>query len=512
MAELALRVEAEAPPLLDLVVRFESSSSAAVLAPAEVAWTGTSGVARLVHLPERVAAPRPADDPWPSGLSAASPPLRVAVDGSTWDIGGAFARVSFGPVAPLRKERTLRRRRVRGRSLCPWRNETPLDKLAGTPAGELHIDVLHGLFAFAAAEPPTPWSAPASGPLPAHPPPNVTVDAQEGRSDHVGSVPAARPWALEGAPAPATRLVSRSGGLGEDAAAARLALPLHATLTDALAAAIGEREVIELVESATWPEERLVFPPSPPGLERELVIRAADRARPVVRLAADSDPGTASYHRLSFLGIGFEGAALDLPPSERLDMQHCSLLSEQTPMSARLLAGGTLTVDRCLMARVSVSGGSRVVVLRSVLDAGAPASDALVAEGHHASVDRSTVVGALRVRSLDASESIFEGAMVIDDRFRGCVRYCRVPPGALLPRRHRCIEGTRVDLLSRRRTDAAYARISERAPSELRTGAADGGELGVFHDAGWGPLIDAVRTRLAEYTPAGLRTGLIRRD
>jgi hypothetical protein len=90
-----------------------------------------------------------------------------------------------------------------------------------------------------------------------------------------------------------------------------------------------------------------------------------------------------------------------------------------------------------------------------------------------------------------------------------------VPPGSRTPRRHRCQpdlsggEPLRPLFTSERYGTPAYGRLSDACPPEIRRGADDGSEMGVFHDLYEPQREDSLRARLAEYTPAGTDAGII---
>jgi hypothetical protein len=88
-----------------------------------------------------------------------------------------------------------------------------------------------------------------------------------------------------------------------------------------------------------------------------------------------------------------------------------------------------------------------------------------------------------------------------------------VAPLSLLPRRHEVVEvptdlGAR--FLSVDRHDPAHVRLSDESPRDLRTGGEDGSELGVFNHLKATQRLDAFQGRLAESTPAGLVSALLR--
>jgi hypothetical protein len=66
--------------------------------------------------------------------------------------------------------------------------------------------------------------------------------------------------------------------------------------------------------------------------------------------------------------------------------------------------------------------------------------------------------------------------------------------------------------VSRERHDPAHVRLSAHADRRVLAGAADGGEMGAFHDGQLALRYEGYRRRLEESTPAGLMTGIIRLD
>ena len=148
---------------------------------------------------------------------------------------------------------------------------------------------------------------------------------------------------------------------------------------------------------------------------------------------------------------------------------------------------------------------------------------------------RSTVLGALQLHSIELAEnSIFDGQICVQRGQSGCVRFCYVPPGSITPRRYECqpdmVEAAaRVAFLksnpnatqpqitaaqacedlrvqpqfnSRRYGNPAYCQLSDSCASEIRTGADDESEMGVFHDL-FQPQREAnLQARLEEFVPA----------
>lgn len=531
-AELTAWRDGSRPPQLRLAVRLESSLAGAILAPAEVAWRSREGESMLVHLPELVATAGANPDVWPTQApyTVVSPAVAVAVDGSTWWEAGGRARMAtsgragqpyYRGVAPIASSVLHRRRLVRWRSLCPWSNEAEAGaKHRGTEAGLVDVDVEHGLFALALSEP---AQRMAPGPDGLRPP-NVTVDYQEGYTAHIGARAAAREPELDLLQPRPTRVVTRNGGLHGSTSSLQPVPPRYASLAQALAAIhdhpVGEHEVVQIDDSATYPAEALVWPA---GISA-LTIQAAEQHRPVIQVSAWTNPHDASYASLVLRGLAIEGAAVTAPAAAEVRIQFCSVLAPGTTLSLTAPAGGAeVEVLRSLTAGLRLAGPGTLRIFDSVVDAGLEGTPVAieVSEGE-LDIERATVIGTVTARVLEASEVIFRDRVKVADQFRGCIRFSSVPArpepepdpedAQLLPRRHRTVEGIPPRFVSVDRHDPAHARLSEHCDPALVLGAADGSEMGAFHGVQASRRREALLRRLEEYTPAGLVSGLVRVD
>jgi hypothetical protein len=194
-----------------------------------------------------------------------------------------------------------------------------------------------------------------------------------------------------------------------------------------------------------------------------------------------------------------------------------------------------------------------IYICDSVLDATSREREAIGAPGcpvAHAvlAIVRSTVIGQIQVHAIKLAEnSIFAGLIKVARRQIGCMRFCAYLPGSRTPRRYNCqpdlaeqaIEEELLQsfnnpaILSRSQTDEikaaqqrerdrvrpqfnstrygtpTYCQLSGTCAEEIKRGADDESELGVFHDL-FQPQREAnLRARLDEYTPAGMQAGII---
>jgi hypothetical protein len=139
-----------------------------------------------------------------------------------------------------------------------------------------------------------------------------------------------------------------------------------------------------------------------------------------------------------------------------------------------------------------------------------------------------------------ASEVIFTDIVTAEQLQAGCVRFSHVPVGSQTPQRFHCqpefaiakelerasqtgpvtaAQSAAIVALIRARVvpsftsihygDPGYAQLRLSAPCEIRTGAEDGSEMGVFCHLKQPQRETNLRIRLEEYLPFGLDAGLI---
>jgi hypothetical protein len=109
----------------------------------------------------------------------------------------------------------------------------------------------------------------------------------------------------------------------------------------------------------------------------------------------------------------------------------------------------------------------------------------------------------------------------------GCVRFCYVQAQCRTPRRYSCqpdlvmaaektaaakaLGAERVipQFTARNYGLPAYAQLATHCAREIFEGASDGAEMGVFHDLFQPQRFANLRTRLDEFTPAGMDAGVL---
>lgn len=266
--------------------------------------------------------------------------------------------------------------------------------------------------------------------------------------------------------------------------------------------------------------------------DSELLIEAVNQRRPVL-VGSWKLRGNSST-RFGFSGLWIDGELQLQGGLRALDVRHCSL----RPSRGGIRHSGNgpelqirLSHSICGPIQAAKALGG-VSLSASIIDADVAAQpapidpQALVLPDTALEIDRCTVLGACSAGQLEAGNSLFNGAVEIERRQQGCVRFCYLPIDALTPRRYRCqpelaLQGLspaqkKGELLritpsfsSLRHGHAAYAQLRLSCAPEIRRGAEDGGEMGVWNLLQEPQREANLRQALDEYLRFGLEAGLI---
>ncbi len=230
--------------------------------------------------------------------------------------------------------------------------------------------------------------------------------------------------------------------------------------------------------------------------DSHLAIQAAPGRRPV--LVGDfALKGNAST-RLSLGGLLLDGALRLQGRLNAVTLRHCSLVPGKGGIAHT--GSGTdleLSLYRCLSGPLRSNRPLAAVVLRDCLIDG-EGGLAIDIDDSPLTVSASTLLGTTAAGRLEAGNSLFDGLVDIARRQEGCVRYSYLPPKSATPRRHRCQpdlvmtdlpaadaarEATRVTpaFTSTRFATPAYGQLTRSTAREIRTGADNGAEMGVWN-------------------------------
>jgi len=277
---------------------------------------------------------------------------------------------------------------------------------------------------------------------------------------------------------------------------------------------------------------------------------AAKGARPLLALGGELVISGQSGSEVTLNGLLISGGLLrvkqtaDSKALAHLRLRHCTLvpgtdlLPDGTPRladAASLIietADTSVEIDHCIIGGLRVVSGASVTITNSIVDATHESGVAFaaidgVAGGGALSVTSSTIIGKVHTSSLDlASNAIFLASLATGDgwqapvwsdrRQQGCVRFCYLPLASRVPRRYRCqptADATAVTLrpnfTSVRYGEPGYCQLSRNCPVEIRQGADDGSEIGVFRELFQAQRESNLRIRLAEYSRFDLDVGFV---
>lgn len=318
------------------------------------------------------------------------------------------------------------------------------------------------------------------------------------------------------------------------------------TLAAALAATAGDG-LIEITDSSRYSETLTLDVAAGSRIE----IRAANGHRPVLDLGGLMVTGGADSACI-LNGLLVTGAPLTVPDAggnalARLDLLHCTLVpgiglnvdgsptDPDTPSLTLKLAGLETTLTRCIVGAVRSHEHAHFKATDSIIDATAPDAIAFAAPddadpapgpGAALTLCESTVIGQIHTSEIGlVSNSIVHAtrtenhtwpALVYTVRKQvGCVRFSFLPFDSIVPARHRCHPASTAaaQRIAPRFTSLTYGtptygQLATSTPPEIRRGADDEGEMGVFHHLFYPQREGNLRIRLAEYLRVSLRAGV----
>jgi hypothetical protein len=236
-----------------------------------------------------------------------------------------------------------------------------------------------------------------------------------------------------------------------------------------------------------------------------------------------------------------------LVPGWEID-EHCEPKWESEPSLELVNTGARVTIEHSILGPILVEedeAASDPVLLSisdSILDAAHLKRGALGGLYRptayvQLTIKRCTVFGRVRVHAIDLAEnSIFNDPVLVARTQSGCVRFCYVPEKSRTPRRYHCqpdlvkqavSEDTSIPQEEQKEAmqreaarvipvfnsiyygTPAYCQLAATCAAEIKRGADDESEMGVFHDL-FQPQREAnLRARLDDFTPAGNETGII---
>ncbi|MBD2773365.1 hypothetical protein [Iningainema tapete] len=304
---------------------------------------------------------------------------------------------------------------------------------------------------------------------------------------------------------------------------------------------------------------------------QSLQLRAANRKRPVIRLLnwhTDMPDGLningCQGSRLTLDGLTIVGRGVQIEGNLlSITIRHSTLVpgwglacdcEPHRPAEPSLELFNTqarLLIEHSIIGSIEVNHDQvnldplPITISDSILDATSNEREALSGPGcviaHSVlTVRRSTVFGKIYTHAIALAEnSLFNGLVKVARRQQGCIRFCYVPPYSRTPRRYNCqpdlVEAAVVEKVnqgefvkedlqtvqeqerdrvrpqynSTRYGTPTYCQLAATCAEEIKHGADDQSEMGVFHDLYQPQRAANLQARLNEYTPAGMEVSII---
>ncbi len=303
--------------------------------------------------------------------------------------------------------------------------------------------------------------------------------------------------------------------------------------------------IIEITDSGRY-EESLTMPNNATG---SVEIRAGNTHRPTLILGNDFDVRRTGDYDITLNGLLIAGSSIQVPQGgtgpRQLRIKHCTFVPELTlihvehplnPSQPSLVihqSNVVVDIDRCIVGGLRVAADSTARITNSFVDATEEFEVAFAAPdggeslvGGFLHIENSTLIGKVHTQHLQwASNSIFLSrlgdndtwsAPVFSERTQmGCVRFSYFPLDSHVPPRYRCQPReaeqalrVRPQFTSLNYGDPGYGQLTQTAPLEIRTGADDEAEMGVFHNL-YAPQRESnLEVRLDEYLRFGLEAGI----
>jgi hypothetical protein len=254
---------------------------------------------------------------------------------------------------------------------------------------------------------------------------------------------------------------------------------------------------------------------------KAMTVQAADQHRPFVRLSKTwklTGATAASALTLEGLWVG-GGQPIQLGGSYgSVTIQHCTLDPGGVDADGATIGPVTLVVDGDiddLLIEASITGPisvlpngavKRLRIRDSVVQSIDPGAAAITMESGEVQADGVTVLGAIQLERLQASEMLVAGHAEVADTQHGCFRFGAALEGSRLPHAYESVGLTGLSSLftSRRFGDPGFAQLSEAAPAAVRQGGEFGTEMGAFHFLNSPIKLAGLAAKVDEFMPFGL--------
>jgi hypothetical protein len=263
----------------------------------------------------------------------------------------------------------------------------------------------------------------------------------------------------------------------------------------------------------------------------------------LLRVTASAAPGSGARAGVLVLdGLELtDGLSLGVRAVSRLLVRHCTVRAPGKTAIATTsgLEGAEIAIDHAIVGRINLDFGTAaatgsLAVADSIIAADGAAGLALSAHSLDARLDRVTVLGTSRFKSLEATSVIFTEAANVTRRQSGCVRFSAIAADSTMPRRFRCQPDLALAQAAERKgspltgaeparyalgvtplfldvslDEPAVAMLHPMTADAIRLGGENDSEMGVFSTAAHGLRMANLASLFDDFVPLGLEAGLV---
>ncbi|HKV38888.1 MAG TPA: hypothetical protein VJX67_06720 [Blastocatellia bacterium] len=311
----------------------------------------------------------------------------------------------------------------------------------------------------------------------------------------------------------------------------------------------GEDGIVEIIDNGIYQESITIN-----ATGRRIELRAGDQRRPALIVNSRIEIKGGPDDHVSLNGLLISGGSLEAgdavnlaaPQLGSLSIRHCTLVpgislavdghAAQPGVPSLVISSpiATVEISSSIIGGVTSGPDVKVNITGSIVDATSPTLVAFSGADQNSPggilrFQNCTVIGKVNATMMDlVSNSLLIAALIGTEdkskwpasviarkRQQGCARFSLFPAGAITPRRFKCqptvdaSEGSvRPVFESLRYTDPGYCLLRPDSPVEIRQGADDESEMGVFHDLYQPQKESHLRARIEEYLRFGLEAGI----
>jgi hypothetical protein len=242
---------------------------------------------------------------------------------------------------------------------------------------------------------------------------------------------------------------------------------------------------------------------------RRLEIRADNGQRPVIRLKNILNISGKNRSQLTLNGLLIADEKIKVEKGGLVSLQiyQCTIAKgiemekdEKSQLEVRL--------DRSITGALYLENADQLLIQDSIIDGNNEGSEHMGIKCYEIVIERSTVLGKVSAYLIKlASNSIFTDEINAVRKQEGCIRFSCFSERSEVPRQYNCSK-LKPGFTSINYCDPGYAQLDAQCPIEIREGADDEAEMGVFNHLKQPQREGNLLASLEEYMRLGLEGGI----